>query len=702
MPFLQNNAPLDEKYPGLFPLVSQTIRLNHERTMKKPATILSQISVFTVISALAPWAPLATLAHAETGGSAQDLESFLNDLKVQVSSKIPLTTRESPGVVTVVTEEDIRDAGARDLMDVLLLVPGINLGLDTEGVVGISVRGTWAHEGKVQLLWDGHPLQEQLYSTVQLGNRYPVDQIKRIEIIRGPGSAIYGGNAELAVINIISHSGADLNGVRARAQYGHSTDGGLARENISIEAGRKSETYEAKVGAYLGKANRSSRGYTDAYGVTASLNDQAALDPTQVYFNVTYGQFRLSGLYDRYEMTEKDHYGQTLDIGAVSQNFQNSQLLASYDWRLSPAFTLTPIVGVIYTKPWEESEVTPSTPAVTAFKRSDIRATAGVGTSWDISSQVNLTSGVEAYKDFAKDDVGTFSSGSSTVDYTNVALYAQAIAKSDIANPTLGARLEHHSKYGDNFVPRFVLTKAVGPAHFKLLASSAFRVPSIENIDLNSSIRTERTWVFEIEAGYQINKEMAISANVFDITITHPIVYASIGVQDSYANFDQTGSRGFEIDYRYRKKSFGFNAAYSFYSTAGKNYVPYYQVDGDDSRVLGIPMNKATIAGFINPCSRFTLHPSVIWMSERTAMVTDTPPDTVGGTTVQKNLSAALLLNLSARFHDLGLKGLDLGLGLFNIGNNDFQLVQPYRGGHPPLPAFDREWVVDLGYHVSM
>ncbi len=653
------------------------------------------------VSAVSAFSPVALAT--DSGGSAQDLESFLNDVKVQVSSRIPMTTRESPGVVTVITEEDILNAGARDLMDVLLLVPGFNVGLDTQGVVGLSVRGTWAHEGKVQLLWDGHPLQEQLYSTVQLGNRYPVDQIKRIEVIRGPGSAIYGGNAELAVINIITHDGGDINGVRARVQYGQSLNGGgVMNENLSIEAGRKSDQYEAKIGAYIGVGNRSSRDYTDAYGVTTSLKDQAALDPRQIDFKLKMGGFRLNGLYDRMDSTEKDHYGQTLNIDAIAVNFENSQLLAAYDIQVSPSLTITPLAGVIYTKPWQQADNPNSTPPVTAYFRSDLRTTAGVATSWDINSRVNLTSGVEAYVDHAKDDAGTFSSGSTTVSYNNVALYAQAIAKSDIVNPTLGARLEHHSKFGDNFVPRLVLTKVTGPAHFKLLASSAFRAPSIENIDLNPTIRTERTWVFEIEAGYQFSKEMSLSANVFDVTIYHPIVYTSIGGADYYANFDQTGSRGFELDYRYKAKSYGLTAAYSFYSTAGKNYVPYYQVDGDDSRVLGIPMNKATLTGFINPCSRFSIYPSVIWMSERAAMVTDTPPDTVNGTTVQRNLSAALLVNLSARFHDLGLKGLEAGVGIFNLGNNDFKLVQPYRGGHTPLPAFDREWVVDLGYHVSL
>lgn len=78
-------------------------------------------------------------------------------------------------------------------MQVLQLIPGFDFGVDVEGIVGIGVRGNWAHEGKVLMLWDGLEMNEDLYSTLQFGGHYPVGQIKRIEIIRGPGSAIYGG-----------------------------------------------------------------------------------------------------------------------------------------------------------------------------------------------------------------------------------------------------------------------------------------------------------------------------------------------------------------------------------------------------------------------------------------------------------------------------------------------------------------------------
>jgi outer membrane cobalamin receptor len=77
-----------------------------------------------------------------------------------------------------------------------------------------------AHEGKVLLLLDGEEMNEIAYSSIQLGNRYPLDAIQKIEVIRGPGSASHGGYAELAVVNIVSKKASDQEGVRVSALYG--------------------------------------------------------------------------------------------------------------------------------------------------------------------------------------------------------------------------------------------------------------------------------------------------------------------------------------------------------------------------------------------------------------------------------------------------------------------------------------------------
>ncbi len=138
---------------------------------------------------------LEEMMQLNSSTEASALQEALNK-KVNVSSKKPLSLRETPGIVSVVSAEEIANAGARDLIDVLRMVPGFEFSTDIEFQVGLGIRGNWAIEGKALLLLDGIEINETLYQNTQLGNRFPVDQIERIEIIRGPGSAIYGGTAE--------------------------------------------------------------------------------------------------------------------------------------------------------------------------------------------------------------------------------------------------------------------------------------------------------------------------------------------------------------------------------------------------------------------------------------------------------------------------------------------------------------------------
>src|SRR5437762_3210103 len=72
---------------------------------------------------------LEQLIQLKAHGVPSELEELINSL-ILAASKRPLTARESPGIVSLITQEEIRNSGARDLMDVLRLVPGIDFGMD--------------------------------------------------------------------------------------------------------------------------------------------------------------------------------------------------------------------------------------------------------------------------------------------------------------------------------------------------------------------------------------------------------------------------------------------------------------------------------------------------------------------------------------------------------------------------------------------
>jgi hypothetical protein len=118
---------------------------------------------------------LAALAFALPVGAQEGVEAVtdieevsLEDLletDTTVASSKSVQLRASPGVVTVVGREEIQRLGARDLLDLLPLVPGFDVGVDVTSVVGLSFRGNWAHEGKLLIMVDGVEMNEVLYQT---------------------------------------------------------------------------------------------------------------------------------------------------------------------------------------------------------------------------------------------------------------------------------------------------------------------------------------------------------------------------------------------------------------------------------------------------------------------------------------------------------------------------------------------------------
>jgi iron complex outermembrane receptor protein len=130
---------------------------------------------------------------------------------------------KAPAVASVITAEDIRKMGATDIDQVLETVPGLHVAYNPMGYAPIySIRGVFApFNPQVLLLVNGIPLQN-----LHAGNRHmiwggmPVEAIKRIEVIRGPGSAVYGADAFAGVINIQTKERQDIEGAEFGVRAG--------------------------------------------------------------------------------------------------------------------------------------------------------------------------------------------------------------------------------------------------------------------------------------------------------------------------------------------------------------------------------------------------------------------------------------------------------------------------------------------------
>ena len=146
---------------------------------------MPRISLVPGLVLLALIAPTQLIA----GGAASLLDLSLEDLS-QVEIKTDITSirakpiEEQPGIVSVVTADQIHQTGARDLSDVLMLVPGFALDTDVESMIGLTFRGLQGQEGKVLLIVDGMELNEPLYGSLPILDHIPAEAIKQVETLQ--------------------------------------------------------------------------------------------------------------------------------------------------------------------------------------------------------------------------------------------------------------------------------------------------------------------------------------------------------------------------------------------------------------------------------------------------------------------------------------------------------------------------------------
>ncbi len=156
-----------------------------------------------------------------------DLEALLETAQVEVSvaTRRAASVERAPGAVTVVTEAQIRALGARTLEDVLRALPGFDVLRDTLGRPRIVVRGAGLSAGaggdEVLLLLNGERLNEALTgSATSVNLELSVEHVARIEVWRGTASALYGAGAARAVIDVISPTARDFQGIELQAEGG--------------------------------------------------------------------------------------------------------------------------------------------------------------------------------------------------------------------------------------------------------------------------------------------------------------------------------------------------------------------------------------------------------------------------------------------------------------------------------------------------
>jgi iron complex outermembrane recepter protein len=197
-----------------------------------PTTLLRNIAVFTSLLSIF----LSSVAHPDANGSEEAQNPFkqmtleqLGQIEVTTASREPERVLDTPAAVYVITQEDIQRSGATTIPDALRLAPGVEVAQADSHTWSVGIRGFGTNLTRnVLVLIDGRTV----YTTLLAGTFWEVqhvmlEDVERIEIIRGPGATIWGPNAVNGVINIITKSTKETHGALVSAGGGNLEQGFL-------------------------------------------------------------------------------------------------------------------------------------------------------------------------------------------------------------------------------------------------------------------------------------------------------------------------------------------------------------------------------------------------------------------------------------------------------------------------------------------
>lgn len=239
---------------------------------------------------------------------------------IEIAAKRKQTIYSSPSTVSTVSRSQLQQLGINDLQTLLNFIPGFQSSRDVEqGTANrITARGrSTALSESVLVQIDGNRINDLYTGGISIINRLlNIGNIERIEIIRGPGSALYGGNAFLGVINIITTSNiSQLNlsvsdtGRRSSQLLYHSTD----------------NTFDLFASAFDDQGDNYS--FTDLYGTNTPTKDPN--NGHDLYLKYQYNQWQFIGRHMQRQLND------FLPLGSIGNNINKEKTM---QWALTTAY----------------------------------------------------------------------------------------------------------------------------------------------------------------------------------------------------------------------------------------------------------------------------------------------------------------------------------------------------------------------------
>ncbi len=582
---------------------------------------------------LLAWVLSATAARSQDTYSDKSLEDLLK-IRIVTATQTYQTSAEAPAVVTVLTGAQIRDLGVSTLYEALEFVPGVVVTESYWGYTMVNLRGNLQthYNNKVLLLINGHAMREVINGSFHL-EMVPLDAVERIEVIRGPGSALYGTNAFAGVINIVTHTGASNDNRRLQAGAG------------SFSTFEGSATYGRKSGAWdmFGAASlRNDDGYPyrvakDEQGKSGEFPFEN--DVTNALVRVSRGDLTISGGYF-HQNKRKLGITPVLAYGGI-QRFDAG--FADVQWE-RPLGSKLRVGARLRLDLMDRSSDVNSFPfdGFLGHANADVQLTSsgnlfGVEAQlrYEPSERVSLLSGV-VYERLHTDpylftfvDNGSphpFTAYTTDIDEDDISWFGQVLFKATSRDQVvLGLRANHNENAGNNLAPRLGWVHRFGESTYaKLLYGQAYRSPDFFETNVETynvlygdpNLKSESIRTLDLVLDSRLGESVHVQLNAFALTSDDIImrVPTSDPVKEGKAAVDYRNAGAEEIR--------GVEAALNARLTRrGRAFATYTYTDGKDrntdKNLDYVAQHTATVGLSWRLASWLSVKPNLLHISSR-------------------------------------------------------------------------------------
>ena len=410
------------------------------------------------------------------GASASGLSEadFFDELPVVLSvSRLSQPVNEAPAAVTVIDRDMIRASGFRDIPDLLRLVPGFVVAYTRDNSWAVGYHGMAdAFSRRLQVLVDGRSIYSAAFGAVQW-QELPlvIDDIERIEVVRGPNAASYGANAFLAVINIITKDPAQTPGAFVSVQAGEQGMSGITlrhggeqgdlryRMTVSAQTRDRFETH-APNGASIGEE-------TQTYFVNGRADYRiSATDEFSAQFGLSVGDWQAG-----YSLAPEEPPAQEVSAQYVQLKYRRATG-ADDEWMVQAYFSRNAL---------DAPHVTPLVPPLMLEAGGDLvqtRANVELQVNQRVAPSWRMAWGAELRHETVKSKRYFDTDAQLEGVLGRVHANLEWRARPDLLVQG-GAMLEHHHFTGTDISPRVAVNYTLAKGHtMRLNVSQAYRSPT--------------------------------------------------------------------------------------------------------------------------------------------------------------------------------------------------------------------------------